>query len=247
MAGSGRSRSGLNQTVAVPTDGSDRRDHGAVAAPDTDEPAASIARSPADLLRLVVAAAAVVVLLAFQWLFGNAWIGFVSDLLSGMSALPQWVIDVVVDVTRVLAIVVLIGGLAWRVARHGARAVLTVVVGAGLGAVLVALLSELPKVTTGAANIELTSWLGPLTDAGFPSPYAIAVMAGALTAGAPWLSRGWRRWGWVAVAGLVLTRFLVAPTSFDSVRSALFGVAGRVPPPWSRSARRSGGRPPTAS
>lgn len=209
------------------TEETDQEDSGAVSAPPAEAlVSTSIERSPADLLRLVVAAAAAVVLLVFQWLFGNAWVGFVSDLLRGLSALPQWVVDVVVDATRIVSIVVLVAGLAWTMLRNRTRAVLTVVVGIGIGAVLVALLDDLPRITSGAAHIELTSWLGPLTDAGFPSAYGIVVLAAGLTAGAPWLSRGWRRWGWLAVAGLVMTRFLVAPTSFDSVRSAMLGWLG---------------------
>ena len=68
-----------------------------------------------------------------------------------------------------------------------------------------------------------------------------------LTAGAPWLSRRWRRWGWVAVVGLVVTRFLAAPMSFDSLEAVLDRLVRRR-----RGARRPrradrAARPPTAS
>jgi undecaprenyl-diphosphatase len=65
--------------------------------------------------------------------------------------------------------------------------------------------------------------LGPLTDAGFPTAAGIGAVAAALTAGAPWLNRRWRRWGWVAVIGLVLSRFVTSPLSFDSLQAALIG------------------------
>ena len=50
---------------------------------------APASRSPADVLRLVVAVAVLGVLLAVQWLFGDTLIAFVSELLAGFSALPH--------------------------------------------------------------------------------------------------------------------------------------------------------------
>ncbi len=48
--------------------------------------------------------------------------------------------------------------------------------------------------------------LGALTSGWFPSAVGIGVLAAALTAGAPWLSRQWRRAGWFAGAvAVVLT------------------------------------------
>ena len=47
----------------------------------------------------------------------------------------------------------------------------------------------------GAWSTSMPSW-GPLSDDGFPTVWGIAGVAAALTASAPWLSRGWRRPGW---------------------------------------------------
>src|SRR6185369_9062375 len=60
--------------------------------------------------------------------------------------------------------------------------------------------------------------------------YGIAAAAAAVTAAAPWLTRTWRRLGWVLVFGLALTRLVTAPVSFDTVRSVLIGwvVGGAV-------------------
>ena len=46
-------------------------------------------RSPADILRLVVAATILVVLLVVEWLFGDTLVTFASDLLRGLDALPD--------------------------------------------------------------------------------------------------------------------------------------------------------------
>ena len=45
-------------------------------------------RSPADLLRLVVAASCLLLLLLAEWLFGETLVGFGSDVLAGLSAVP---------------------------------------------------------------------------------------------------------------------------------------------------------------
>jgi len=48
--------------------------------------AAPVVRSPADVLRLVVAAGVVVLLLVVEWLFGDSLVQFTSDLLRGLDA-----------------------------------------------------------------------------------------------------------------------------------------------------------------
>ena len=62
----------------------------------------TIEHSPADVLRLVVAAVIVLALILLEWLFGDTLIAFASDLLRGLDAIPQWIIDVVVIGTRIL-------------------------------------------------------------------------------------------------------------------------------------------------
>ena len=93
------------------------------------EPAAAEAiRSPADVLRLVVAAAVLLVLLVVQWLFGDTLTRFAADLLSGLAAIPDWIVNVVIVGTRILVVVVIGGGFVvtllrgrWRFLCHGRR------------------------------------------------------------------------------------------------------------------------------
>jgi hypothetical protein len=184
-------------------------------------------RSPADVLRLVVAVGALLLLTLVGWLFGDTLVGFASDLLRGLDALPDWVVRGVAVATRAIAVVVLVGGLVLTGVRTGWRMVGTVLLAAAVGALLVVALADIPDLPEGEVAAEVGSGFGPLTSRGFPRPEGIAALAGALTAGAPWLSRRWRRWGWVAVGGLVVARFLASPTSFDSFESVLAGwVAG---------------------
>ena len=184
-------------------------------------------RSPADVLRLVVATATLLLLTLIGWIFGDTLVGFTSDLLRGLDALPDWIVRGFAAASRAIAVIVLIGGLILTAVRTGWRMVGTVVLAIAIGVLLVALLADFPDIDEGDLVAQVETGLGPLTDAGFPRPEGIAALAAALTASAPWLSRSWRRWGWVAVVGLVLTRFVVSPLSFDSFEAVLAGwVAG---------------------
>jgi glycosyltransferase 2 family protein len=192
-----------------------------------EAPAPVVERSPSDLLRLVVAVVVLGILLVVQALFGDTLVSFATELLRGLDALPHWIVHTVVVATRVLAIIVIGGGLVvtlW----HARLRMLVTVVAAGLIALGLAVLldSFAPGSGTEVVNVD-NDLAGPLTAAGFPSASGVAVVTAVLTAAAPWLSRRWRRIGWLLVAGVVLTRFVSSPVSFDSFRNALVGwVAG---------------------
>ena len=64
---------------------------------------------------------------------------------------------------------------------------------------------------------------GPLSSDGFPTVWGIAGVAAALTAAAPWLSRGWRRAGWVLLVGMMVTDLLTSPVSFAWLGAAVVG------------------------
>jgi glycosyltransferase 2 family protein len=192
-----------------------------------EAPAPPVERSPSDVLRLGVGAVLLVILLVVQALFGDTLVTFTAQLLQGLDALPHWIVHTVVVGTRVLAVVVIGGGLVvtlW----HGRLRMLVTVVAAGLLALGLAVLFDTFAPGSGRTLVDVDNNLvGPLTAAGFPSSSGVAVVTAVLTAGAPWLSRRWRRIGWLLVVGVTLTRFLSSPVSFDSFRNALVGwVAG---------------------
>jgi glycosyltransferase 2 family protein len=188
-----------------------------------------VERSPADVLRLVVAVGAWVVLVLVEWLFGDTLIAFGSDLLRGLDALPQWMIDVVVTGTRILAVVVLGGGLLYTLYRQRWRMLITVALAGVLAGVLFALLNGVVDVEKGAAPIDIAVDFGGVVTEEFPTAVGVGVVAAVLTAAAPWLSRRWRRAGWVLLAGLMITRFLATPVSFDSLEAAIIGwLAGAL-------------------
>lgn len=172
-------------------------------------------RSPVDLLRLLVAVVLVAAVLVADMLFGGTLATFASDLFAGLSAVPDWIVDVVVVGSRVLAAVLLVVGLAvllrtgrWRVAAT-----------LGLAALVAAGLTALLDVFESAPADAAVAVVAP----GFPSAPGLAAVSAAVTAAAPWLPRGWRQWSWVAVGGLTVTRFLSTPASLATLEAVLIG------------------------
>jgi glycosyltransferase 2 family protein len=181
-----------------------------------------IERSPADVLRLVVAAAVAVALLVVEWLFGDTLVGFASDLLRGLDAVPGWMIDVVVVGTRILGIAVFGAGLVWAVVGRRWRLLVTVALAAVLAALLIAV-TGLIDLDEGRTLAEVDVDLGPLSSDGFPSVWGVAAVAAVLTAAAPWCSRSWRRAGWALVVGTLVSAFVNSPVSFEWLGAAVLG------------------------
>ena len=173
-----------------------------------------VGRSPADVLRLVVAAVVVLILLLVEWLFGDTLVAFASDLLRGLDAVPQWILDVIVIGTRVLALVVLGGGLAGRcTGADGGCWSLSPRPGCSPSRVR---RPRRPRRDRSRARSGRgRRGLGLLTTEGFVSTASVAAVAGILTAAAPWLADdGGRQAGSSSSASCSRT-FLQAPVSFD--------------------------------
>jgi glycosyltransferase 2 family protein len=189
----------------------------------TSEGAARTERSPADVLRLVVAAALLLAFVLVAALFGDTLVGFASDLLRGLDALPAWLVDLVLIGTRVLAVAVLGGLLVQALVRHRWRMLVTVVAAGVAGGLLAWLLATLLSTDEGRVPVASSVGFGPLTSEGSPTMAGIAAITAVLTAAAPWLGRWPRRAGWALVLGLALTSFLSAPVSFRAVFGVLVG------------------------
>jgi undecaprenyl-diphosphatase len=194
--------------------------------PIVSGPNQPVERSPADVLRLVVAAFVVLLFVLVEWLFGDTLASFASDLLRGLDAVPQWIIDVVVIGTRILAVVVLGGGLLWMLYHRHWRMLGTVVLGGALGVALFALLDAVVDPHRAGDVVDVSTDVGALTSEGNISMGAVAGVAGMLTAAAPWLGRRWRQAGWALIIGLTITVFVHAPVSSGSVLAIAVGWLG---------------------
>jgi undecaprenyl-diphosphatase len=183
-----------------------------------EPPAASATRSPCDVLRLVVATLLLVALIIAEVWFGETLVKFAHDLLRGLQAVPGWLLDTVVTVNRLLALAFLAGGFVVTV-RHGRWRFLAVVAGAGAFAALLTVLSGPADPDAAGAAAELHGLVAP----GFPTAIGLAIIAAVATAAAPWLTRRWRRLAWALILLTAVSRFLVAPIAFDSLRGLLVG------------------------
>jgi len=182
-------------------------------------------RQPSDVLRLVVAVVLILLLLLVEWLFGNTLITFASDLLRGFQAIPRWIVNVVVVAGRILGVAFLVFGLLLTIYRNGWRMLATVAAAGVIGAALTLVLDGLVDTVDGDLVTKLSTGLGPATDRQFPTAVGVGVATAIVTAAAPWLSRGWRRWAWVLVFAIALTRFVTSAISFDSLEALLAGWA----------------------
>lgn len=180
-------------------------------------------RSPVDVLRLATAAALVVLVILFEVFFGDTLVAFASEFLGGLSALPTWMVDVVVTGSRLLALLLLVVGVV-TVLRSGRwRPVLPVVAASIVAAALTGVLGVFDTATGDDAAVAVDRSLGAVSDPGFPTSAGLAAMVAAVTAAAPWLARRWRRGGWVAVLGLATARFLATPASSETLSAVLLG------------------------
>jgi undecaprenyl-diphosphatase len=184
-----------------------------------DEPGGPIAvRSPSDVLRLIVASGLLLLLFLVERLFGETLTQFATDLLSGLSAVPSWLLDGIVSLTRIATSVFLVGGLVLGVLRGRWRLILLAGVAIGLAVLLVVLLGPVDP----AAGPKVVNLQG-LVPSQFPTAAGLAAAASFATAAAPWLTRRWRRIAWTLVIGMTVSRFLVSPVAFDSIRGLLLG------------------------
>jgi undecaprenyl-diphosphatase len=171
----------------------------------------------------------VVVVLFVEWLAGDTLVDFASRLLRGLDAVPQWIFDVIVIGTRVLAVIVLGGGLCWTVYRRRWRLLITTVAAGVIAVALFAALDALVETDGGADLVDVGPGLGPLSSDGFVSTATVAAVAAVLTAAAPWVGRRWRRTAWVLVLGLSFLTFVQAELSFDTIVALAVGwLAGAV-------------------
>ena len=108
-------------------------------------------RSPVDVLRLVTGVVLVVVVFVVDQLFGDTLSAFSADLFAGLSAVPDWIVDVVVTGSRILVMALLVAG-AVAVVRGGRwRPVLPIAVAAAAAAVVTLLLDVFEEAETGPA------------------------------------------------------------------------------------------------
>ena len=161
----------------------------------TTQRATEVVRSPSDVLRLVVGVIALAALLLVEALFGNAVIGFASDLLRGFDAIDETVLTAVVVAVRVgvvcLLLAEVVSALGAGRGRFAATAAVAMLAGAGLFWVVDHWIDAQRE-----ALAHLSDSVGVLSSDRFPSTVVLAMVAAVMTAAGPWSARNDRRIGW---------------------------------------------------
>jgi undecaprenyl-diphosphatase len=182
----------------------------------------TIGRSPADVLRLVVAASALVVYLVVEALFGSSIAAFFEQLFHGVDALGQSFPSALIAAIRFAATCLVVAGVIMVVRRGRWRLLVTVGVAAGAAALLYALVHGWVH-EYHAALITPSPSAGPLTNRGFPTGEGTAALAATATAASPWLVRWQRRASWAVVDAVALALFATQPVSGASLLAVLLG------------------------
>ena len=167
-------------------------------------------RHPADLARLIVAAAVTAIIALVVEIYPEGVLRMSTDLVRLVSNLPTWLTAGIVGFLQLAAVVTPVVVVAVLVVRRK-WAILGLLALAGvLGAVLVlighAFVEDTAPIAV-QANQKLDSWF---TGRSFPSGTYLAVAAAVATAAGPFLRRSWRRMTYVGVGAAALLRLLTA-------------------------------------
>jgi glycosyltransferase 2 family protein len=183
-------------------------------------------RAPSDVLRLAVASGALVAVVIVGWLFDEAIVGFVADLVRGFDALPSWLVTSLVATGQVLGLALLAIALIAALVRWDTRLVGAVLLGGGAAMLLFALLR--PLVDERAARVTtLDESFTVLEPDRIPTAAGLAAITAVVTVAAPWVPRRWRQAAWTFVLIETAVHFLGNVVSFDTVLALLSGwVAG---------------------
>lgn len=195
---------------------------------ETTEPSTAdrVRFAPSDVLRLLVAGVALAVTVVMSLVFGEAVADFLADLLRGLSTLPEWLVTGLLVTQQVVALVFLGGGLLFALARRRWVLLLSTLTAILLSVVLLFALSPIiDQDAERVTNVDEEQIL--IEPDEVPSAAVLASVTALVTAGAPWISRRWRRVSWVLVLLFASVRAVGAPIGPETLVALLAGwVAG---------------------
>jgi glycosyltransferase 2 family protein len=182
-------------------------------------------RSPADVLRLLVA----LVMLAAGVLaatVGRNTIGVAeADVVEAYHRIPDRVAELLTAVAVLLAVALPVLALVVLLVRRHVRRVLALVLGSAVAAWAMVGLDRLLGDSAGDGRLAgLPDTEARLTDPGFATSPFIAAAVAMVVIGSPWLPRQWRRAFWGLVAVLVVLRIVSPEPAFNLVLALAVGL-----------------------
>ncbi|MEU6195775.1 lysylphosphatidylglycerol synthase transmembrane domain-containing protein [Streptomyces sp. NPDC047061] len=181
------------------------------AAPTVDAPPPRDVRRAADLLRLLVSLAALVLTVLVAVATRDFARRAQQGLLSAATALPPGLRDALLGTVQAIAMLAPLAALVVLVVRRRFDAVSRVLPAAALGAAVGWLLTRLALAESRPERWpEALVGRGGLVHAGWPSAVYLAACASAVVAAGPWLTRPWRRALWALTVGCATLGALAA-------------------------------------
>ncbi|MEA2057593.1 MAG: hypothetical protein U9O63_02635, partial [Actinomycetota bacterium] len=170
---------------------------------------AKYVRSPSDALRLMVALAVTLFGLILALGAPDTLIGLEGDLIRAVNKAPDNIEIVVLGLIQIVALAFpLFVIIVFMVRRRWLRLAMVLLGAVTAGTAVWALDRHLIDRIAAPAFREAIEFEGWVADAAFPnSPYLAGVVA-ALVVMNPWISRRWRRAGWVTLWAFVIARLL---------------------------------------
>ncbi|HEX5640793.1 MAG TPA: hypothetical protein VFZ86_00485, partial [Thermoleophilia bacterium] len=196
--------------------------------PEIDEPPAERhVRSPSDVLRLIVGVLLVLIGLLFAGGASNTLVGFERDLISAFDALPEVVARAVNLGFQGFASIVFTAILVVALWRRRYRLFVMLVAASLVAQLLLAALDQGIVQQFGEPEllraIHRPDWVGSRAE--IDSNWVASSVA-VVILGSPWVSRAWRRAGWITVVlGLVFRAVAGGDVPTDLVLAFGCGVA----------------------
>ena len=197
--------------------------------PVIDEPPAEKhVRTPSDVLSLIVGVLLVLLGLLVATGASNTLVGFERDLISAFDALPE-VVARILGITFVVIAVIIPIGVGVAVLWRRRYRLLGMLVAAGLLAqFLLGVLDEAVVKRVGQPEllqaVKRPDWA---REVGSVDSAWIAGMVAVVVLGSPWISRAWRRAGWITVIVAIVFRAVAGNDApLDVVLALGVGVVG---------------------
>jgi undecaprenyl-diphosphatase len=187
--------------------------------------------SPGDLLRLMIAVAFLVMAMFLVVVADETISGAEQDVVEGLSRLNDRLEQSIVAAAQLFATLVPLAALLVILWLRRWRLLFSLVVAAVIAAVAMIVADRaLDDRITAVLSDEEAIGRAWLTDPDFPSTSYVASAAAVVTAGAPWLSRRWKRAVWAWVGLLIVLRILASrqPVLDVGTAVAIGVVAGSV-------------------
>ncbi len=167
-------------------------------------------RHPSDVARLVFALSVLGVLLLLAQLRGAEVASLTVDLLAVVDGLPSALTDGLVGLVQLVATIGPLVGIILLLRRRRFQLLALMALAALIAAVAMVLLSDVVEESVPLAELGFDGVNSWFVGSQYPSATYLAVLTVWLVTASPWMSRSWRRTGWVLVVSMMVARVLTS-------------------------------------